>query len=232
MAYQLPLSITLRDDASFDNFYPAGNEALLQHLHRVLAGKTNEGSILVWGGKGVGKTHLLQASCLYASQHNLNAVYLPMTELKELSTELLDGLETCSLICVDDLDIIASHVEWEQAFFHLYNRVLEQKVQIIFSMSASITELAWALADLKSRLSWGLVFHLKELAETDKAKALQKRAQLRGFEIPDAVMQYLMRRYPRDMNALFDLLNKLDKASLSAQRKITVPFIKEWIESQ
>jgi DnaA family protein len=56
---------------------------------------------------------------------------------------------------------------------------------------------------------------------------LQLRARQRGFELPDDVAHYLLRRAPRDPASLFALLDRLDYASLAAQRKLTIPFVRE-----
>ena len=70
------------------------------------------------------------------------------------------------------------------------------------------------------------MYQLKSLDDHQRLRALQLRAQQRGCEMPDETGRYLMRRLPRDMPVLFDLLDQLDEASLVAQRKLTVPFVK------
>jgi DnaA family protein len=83
------------------------------------------------------------------------------------------------------------------------------------------------LPDLTSRLGWGPVFQLATLSDRDKRAALQMRARRRGLELGNEVAEYLLRRYPRDMDSLFSLLNQLDRASLVAQRRLTIPFVRE-----
>ena len=82
------------------------------------------------------------------------------------------------------------------------------------------------MPDLRSRLGWGLIYQLKVLDDQQRLQALQLRARQRGCEMPYETGRYLMRRLPRNMAALFDLLDQLDEASLVAQRKLTVPFVK------
>ena len=72
-----------------------------------------------------------------------------------------------------------------------------------------------------------MVFQLRELAEEDKLHALQLRASRRGLQMPDEVAAFILNRGTRSMNALFELLERLDQASLQAQRKLTIPFLKE-----
>ncbi len=77
-------------------------------------------------------------------------------------------------------------------------------------------------------MSWGFVFNIQTLTDENKSRALQARAKLRGFELPDNVVAYLLKRSSRDMNTLFELLDELDKASLSAKRRLSIPIVKEW----
>jgi len=228
---QLPLSVALRDDASFDNFFVNSNELLIDKIQQCVGQKVSEGSIFFWGEKTAGKTHLLQAACAQVAKLNLNAAYIPLAVAHELDVKILDGLETFDLICIDDIDLIAGQENWEKAIFELYNRTFESNSQIVISATNSVKETPLQLPDLASRLSWGFVFHLAALTDNEKPMALQAHAKVRGFELPDNVATYLLNHYPRDMNVQCELLDELDKATLTAQRKLSVPFVKQWLDS-
>jgi len=226
---QLPLGVRLRDDATFKNFYPGSNAVALGYVERLCqadAGWT-ESLIYLWGGAGVGRSHLLQAACLQLEQLDQQAVYLPLAGLVEHGPALLEGLEHCALVCLDDLDAVAGRADWEEALFHLFNRLRDAGQRLLLSASAAPRELHLQLADLQSRLSQALVFQLRELAADDKLHALQLRASRRGLQLPDEVAAFILNRGSRSMNGLFELLEQLDQASLQAQRKLTIPFLKE-----
>ena len=225
---QLTLGIRLNDSASFANYFPGRNAEVLNHL-RACAHGENHLPVLIWGRPGSGKTHLLHAACHAATARGEAPAYLPMRAAARWSPEVLDGLERCPLVCVDDVDALAGQAVWEEALFHLYNRVTEQGARLALSACAPPAELKLKLPDLTSRLAWGLVLHLEALDENDKLVALQLRAQQRGFELPGEVAQFLLRRCPRDTASLFALLDHLDQASLAAQRKLTIPFVRELI---
>lgn len=228
MTTQLPLAIGLRDDAAFANFYAGGNLEAVACLRACASAKTSEGSIFLWGPPGSGKTHLLQAACREAGEHGLAAAYIPLSAA-ELVPEMLEGLETLNLVCIDDLDAVVARAEWETALFHLYNRMFDQGTQLVVAADVNVGQLGLQLPDLSSRLTWGFVFHLQALSDDDKLAALRLRAEARGMALPDEVSAYLIRRCPRDMAHLFALLDDLDAASLAAQRKLTVPFVREWL---
>jgi DnaA family protein len=226
---QLPLGVRLRDDATFKNYYPGSNAAALGYVERLCqadAGWT-ESLIYLWGSAGVGRSHLLQAACLQLEQIDQQAVYLPLLEMVEHGPALLEGLEDCALVCLDDLEAVAGQDAWEVALFHLFNRLRDNGHRLLLSANAAPRELPLQLADLQSRLSQALVFQMRELAEDDKLHALQLRASRRGLQLPDEVAAFILNRGSRSMSGLFELLERLDQASLQAQRKLTIPFLKE-----
>jgi len=226
MSGQLSLGIQLRDNASFGNYHPGGNREVMQAIRRSATGE-GEQFIYLWGRSGIGKTHLLQAACRAAAARGAGCAYLPLRQFGEIPLAILDGLEDLGLVCVDDIQCVAGYKDWETALFHLYNRLRDGGAHLIISADAAPAAVGIALPDLASRLAWGLVLQLMPLDDYSKRVALQLRARARGFELPDSVARYLLRRSPRDMPALFELLDRLDQASLAAQRKLTIPFVKK-----
>ena len=226
--HQIPLDIGYRESPGFDQFNPGENRQVFTLLKNIAVGKET-GRIYLWGATGTGKSHLLQAACQEAGEHKHSAVYIPLANHNEIKPLILEGLENMDLLCIDDVDNIAGVAEWEQALLHLYNRVRDTGGSILFTSSVSPRALKLELEDLRSRMGWDLIFHLAPLTEKDRIDVLQKRAQLRGFELPDEVADYLAKRVKRDFHSLIDLLDRLDRDSLSAKRKLTVPFVKEMI---
>lgn len=226
--HQIPLDIGYKESPGFDQFNPGENRQVFTLLKKIAAGSEN-GRIYLWGPTGTGKSHLLQAACLEAGENKRSAVYIPLANYRDLQPLILEGMENMNLLCIDDVDGIAGNTEWEQALFHLYNRVRDVDGSMIFTSKVSPKATKLELQDLRSRMGWDLVFHLQPLSEPDRIDVLKKRAQLRGFELPDEVANFLVKRVKRDFHSLIDLLDHLDRGSLSAKRKLTIPFVKELI---
>lgn len=227
MNKQLALAIQLNDEATLNDFHWSDSNLLLQqHIHHLLSRIEDKHLFYIWGVPGSGKSHLLQACC-QALEHS-HSVYLPLQTLKDFGPEVIEGLDTHALICIDDIDVIAGHPEWEEALFHLYNRLRDNEhSKVLISASTPPVSTHLKLPDLKSRLSWGLILQLNELNDDEKIKTLQRHAQKRGFELPASVVQFLINRCARNMHDLHSILNRLDESSLAAQRKITIPFVKQ-----
>lgn len=224
MNTQLPLGITWRDQATFVNFYTGDNAQLVDNLQ-----SAREPLVFLWGEEGCGKSHLLQAVCQVA-ETNTQPVYLPMQELLGLQPAVLEGMEAMNPICIDDVHLVAGNKEWEEALFHLFNRVREQNGTMIVSATGAPGNINIQLPDLVTRLGWGAVYQVKPLDDEGKKTALQQRAQNRGLELPEEVIEFVLRRSARDMNSLFELLDRLDIASLVEQRKLTIPFVKQYLQ--
>jgi DnaA family protein len=219
---QLALPLQLADHAVFASFLAAGNATLVTALRTLAAGDDRSGCYL-WGAHATGKTHLLQAVCASAGDES---VFLPMTLLAESSPEMLQGLANRKLVCVDDIDVVAGNPAWELALFDLYNQVFDAAGCLIVAAGAAPRAAAFQLADLQSRLSQLPTYQLRGLSDSDTCKALQLRAAHRGLDLPGETAQFLVSRSRRDMASLYRLLDKLDKAALRAQRRLTIPFVK------
>ncbi|MBI1195689.1 MAG: DnaA regulatory inactivator Hda [Gammaproteobacteria bacterium] len=220
---QIPLSLRLRESATFENFVVGANAELVA----TLCGddKSAPGMIYIWGGPATGRSHLLQAVCRRDS--DTAAFYLPLADGIDFDPAILSGLAAFPDVCIDDVDPIAGQPEWERALFVLYNELREREGRLIVTARRPVQELDWRLPDLRSRLSWGVTYHLQPLDDDGKYEALLRRATNRGLDLPDEVAQYLMTHCARDLGALFAVFDDLDNSSLIYKRRLTIPFVRE-----
>ena len=231
---QLSLDMRLRDDGTFANYYPGANAVALGYVEHACEAEDQwmDGVLYIWGRAGVGRSHLLQAACLRVEERGGRALYVPLTETADYGPHLLDNVEDCDLLCLDDIQAVVGQAHWEEALFHAFNRLRDAGKQLLITADAAPRELPIYLPDLQSRLSLALVFQLHELSDDDKLRALQLRASRRGLQLPDDVGRFILSRSERSMTVLFDTLEQLDRASLQAQRKLTIPFLKEALDWQ
>lgn len=218
---QLPLGVRLLDRAVFASFVPGANAEAVAAAQALAAG---EGANLLYlhGIEGAGKSHLLQAMCAASGQ----AAYLPLAELRALGPEALIGQEARQLVAIDDPEAVLGDAEWERQLFTLYNACQAAGARLVVAAGVPAVDLPLRLPDLRSRLSAMPHYALRPLDEAQQREALRLRAAMRGLTLPEETLQYLQRRFARDMASLHALLEKLDLASLEAQRPLTVPFIR------
>ncbi|MEL7450371.1 MAG: DnaA regulatory inactivator Hda [Pseudomonadota bacterium] len=222
---QIPLAVRLSDHAEFDNYVAGPNAAALAAVAR-LASEPDAPALWVWGAPSTGKTHLLQAACAAAGRAGLAAAYLPLATWKDAGPGVLEGWDSETLLCVDDVDAVAGDAAWEAALFTLFNAVTARRGTLLFSASAAPGTGGFTLPDLVSRLSSGAVFRLEVLDEDERMRALALRCRRRGLELPDKTALWLTRHYRRDLGSLFELLERLDEESMVAKRPLTVHFVR------
>ena len=86
--------------------------------------------------------------------------------------------------------------------------------------------------DLRSRIGWGNVFHLKRLGEAELRAVLRQQADARGMHLGDDVMDYMLKRSARDLGSLVALLERLDRHALRTRRALTIPLLKDMLDSE
>ena len=226
MFKQLSLPVGLNNQATFENFYaPNGTP---QHMATFLLRDESRMFAYLCGPRGSGLSHLLQAACHVNKADSVGShIYLPLKQLKKYSpNEVLDNLENSALLCIDDVEYVASSLEWQMALFNLFNKCSDAGCRLIIASHLSVDELEFELEDLHSRFKSGVCLVLPNFRDDDQRRMLQYRSNMRGLYLPDEVALFLLNRLPRDTNGLMDALDALDKASLKDQRRLTIPFVK------
>jgi len=220
---QLSLDVQLDASAQFETYYTGANQQVVSRLMNLNLSEPE--FIYVWGAHACGKSHLAQALCKQISELDFTVAYLPL-DYPALEPIVLQGLESTDLVCLDAIDKAAANPDWEEAIFHLFNLLKSaNKSLIIFSCNTPKAS-HFALADLKSRLNAMEIYKVKTLIEADKPEFLKLCGKHRGLQLSDEVIAYILSRANREVAELTQLIQKLDKASLAHQRKITIPFIK------
>lgn len=232
MRQQLPLEFKSNNDLTFDSFVAGSNEQLLAAL-RNLDHSSDNPCLFIWGRQGLGKTHLLQAICQSDSFSDQPVALISLEDVDKdgYSPQMLQGLEQMALVCIDDVQLIAGQADWETELFHLYNRARDSATPLVVTGDLPPAQLNIELPDLKTRLGWGLIFQLLDIDDEEKLQLMRQRAKHRGMEISSEVGEFLLRRYSRDTRDLMKLIDELDRASLTEQRRLTIPFVKQHLEA-
>ena len=224
-APQLPLALRYPPDQRLETFVAAPAGAIAQL--RALAGAAGSEWVYVAGPAGVGKTHLALAACAAAEDAGRGAAFVPLKAAVGRLGDALEAFDGHALVALDGLEAIAGHREDEVALFDFHNRARQAGSGVLYTASVAPDALPLTLPDLRSRLSQCARVVLAPLDDADRRDVLRERAQRRGLALEDAAIDWLLRRRGRDLATLTGLLDVLDRASLAAQRRITVPFLRE-----
>ena len=225
---QLSLGIQLLDDATFANYWVSpSNQIVIKALEHFCRAE-GDLNVFIWGAGGCGLTHLLQA-CSHQSIYSV--AYLPLKDALDLNPDqVCANLENIPLVCVDDIETLTANPKWQQAFFHLYNRLRDNGHRLLLAAHENPASIGLELPDLRSRVLGSVIYRVDLLTDEEKAAALQMRARARGMDMTLEVANYILKRAPRRMKDLFSVLDQLDTASLQMQKKLSVRFVKQILE--
>lgn len=222
---QLTLGVQLRDDARYENFFV--NDANAAAVTSLADDSQENHLFYLWGSEYSGRSHLIQAHCFKQAEAGHGVLYLPLQDKTSLDPGMLQGTNSLSMVCLDDIELVAGDEEWEAAIFNLYNALQESDTRLLVSANCAPQDLNINLADLHSRLQSGLTFQLAEMSDSDKSAMLSLRAANRGMELSQQIADYIVNRADRNLNSLIGVLDTLDGESLQRGRRLTIPLVRE-----
>ncbi|MDF0606206.1 DnaA regulatory inactivator Hda [Neisseriaceae bacterium TC5R-5] len=217
---QLVLDLSPTPLPAFDSFLSQRNREVIN----ALSAEEGERFIYLWGEPGCGKTHLLQAWIAHAERLGRASIYLDGRQ-----THLPDFAREASFIAVDHVDDLAP--DDQIMLFSVYNSLKELGSGRLLMAGRQPPTLLSVRDDLRTRLAWGLVFQVQALSDEDKLAALRSHALSRQLSIPDDVYRYLLTHWRRDLSSLINIIDLLDRYSLALRRPITVPLVKNVLQT-
>ena len=222
---QLPLTLRWPAQQRFETFVAGDNGTTLALVRDVAYGAA--AWTFLAGPAASGKSHLLLAACAEASADRRHAQYLSLASMGGERAAGIRALGGSDLLALDDLHDITGDSAAEHALFDLYNRCKVEKSTLLFAANAPPAQLGIALPDLVSRLSSCTQAQLRPLDAAARREAVRQRAHARGLVLDDAVLDWLFAHTARDLGSLTALVERVDRAALAAQRRVTVPFLRK-----
>ena len=212
-----------------DNFVIGENVELMAFLRTSHVGFRG---IWVSGARASGRSHLLRACSSAALQSGRQAIYLDCGGPEsEWGAQVLRAAELFSarnaLVAIDNLGQLKGRQQHEEAVMSIYQTLHALEGEMLVSHDQSALGVEFDLPDLNSRMRGFAHFSLVPLQDHGKAEVLSRRARAKGYDLPDAVLEYWLRRGPRDLSTLVRDLERLDEATLTHQRLLTVPLLKQ-----
>jgi DnaA family protein len=223
---QLTLGLRYPPEQRLDT-YVGAPEGAIALLGALATGSGRERAVLLAGASGTGKTHLALATCAAAEAAGRRAAFVPVAGMAGRVRDALDGLDRADLVALDGIDAVVGARDDAIALFDFHNRATTNGARLLYTADAAPAALDIALQDLGSRLAQCTRVPLAPLDDAGRRRVLEARARRRGLVLDAAALDWLLRRCDRDLAALTALLDRLDRASLAAQRRVTVPFLRE-----
>ncbi len=234
------LACNLDPNYSFDNFVEGASNQLGRAAAMQVAKAPGRAynPLLLYGGTGLGKTHLMHAAGNYMRQLNpdMRVLYLRSEQffsgmVKALAEKSMDQFkrqfQSVQALLIDDIQFFAGKDRTQEEFFHTFNALFDGKQQIILTCDRYPKEVENLEPRLKSRLGWGLSVAIEPPDFETRAAILLSKAARKGVDLPDQVAYLIAKRMRSNVRDLEGALNTLAARANFMQRTITVDFAQE-----
>lgn len=189
--------------------------------------------LFLYGGVGLGKTHLMHAIAWYIQENTpqrkvlyLSAekfMYKFIRALRDKDTiEFKAQFRNVDVLIIDDVQFISGKDSTQEEFFHTFNALVDNKKQVILSSDRMPSELDGVKDRIKSRLGWGLVVDIHETTYELRLGILQSKAEMAGVEIPQQVLEFLAHKITSNVRELEGALNRIIAHSTLVGRDINL----------
>ncbi len=239
----------LNEKYTFENFIVgSGNELAYAACQAVAASPGKKyNPLYLYGGVGIGKTHLIQAvgNAITSKSPSAHVVYISTEQFVQ---EFLDAIRykkntdfagyyrSADVLIVDDVQFIAGKEKTQEEFFHTFNELHEAKKQIVISSDKHPREISTLEERLRSRFEWGITADIQPPDYETKMAILNRRAELENLTIEPEVMQYIANNINSNIRELEGALNKICELILLEGRPIDLALaeeaLKDMIETQ
>ncbi len=237
--------LSLHPDYTFENFV-VGPSNRLAHASCVAVSQSpgqTYNPLFLYGGAGLGKTHLLHAVCHEFRRRNGEAA-VQLLSCEDFINRFIRAIEqgtissfhnqfrTVDVLVIDDVQFLREREQSQEEFFHTFNALYNNGKQIILSADSPPAEIPSLEARLTSRLNWGLVARIDPPSYETRIAIVQNKAHLRGLSISDDVAEYVARQIQANIRELEGALTTIYALATTTGEPVTLELAQRALEGQ
>ena len=236
-------STYLNPSLTFDSFIVGDSNQFAYTTAKSVAEKPGKqyNPLFIYGGVGLGKTHLLQAIGNYHIDLGKTVIYTTLEQFMNSFTSHLrsqtmdrfrDKFRECDLLLIDDIQFLSRKEQTQEEFFHTFNELYNANKQIVITSDRQPNKIAGLVDRLKSRFEWGLMADIQPPGLETKIAIIQKKCELDGIKLNHEIINFIATHMGDNIREIEGTIIKLNALSSMLNQEITLDFAQNAIKDQ
>ncbi len=236
-------STKLNPSFTFESFIVGNSNQFAYTTAKSAAEKPGEqyNPLFIYGGVGLGKTHLLQAIGNYHLNLGKTVIYTTLEQFMNSFTAHLrsqtmdrfrEKFRECDLLLIDDIQFLSRKEQTQEEFFHTFNELYQSKKQIVMTSDRQPNKIAGLVDRLKSRFEWGLLADIQPPGLETKIAIIQKKCELDGIKLDKEIIHYIATNMGDNIREIEGTIIKLNALSSMLNQPISIEFTRNAIKDQ
>jgi chromosomal replication initiator protein len=197
--------------------------------------------LFLYGGVGLGKTHLLQAIGNYHIELGKTVIYTTLEQFMNTFTSHLrsqtmdrfrDKFRECDLLLIDDIQFLSRKEQTQEEFFHTFNELYNANKQIVITADRAPNKIAGLVDRLRTRFEWGLMADIQPPGLETKIAIIQKKCELDGIRLNNEIVNFIATHMGDNIREIEGTIIKLNALSSMLNQEITLDFAQNAIKDQ
>jgi chromosomal replication initiator protein len=239
----IPENTILNQSYTFESFVVGSSNQMAYNASKAVAGNLGKqyNPLFIYGGTGLGKTHLLQAIGNHAIENGKIVIYVTIEQfmndftfsLKNKNMEhFRNKYRKCDLLLIDDIQFLSGKEETQKEFFHTFNELHTANKQIILTSDKLPSQIAGLEERLKSRFEWGLTTDIQLPELETKIAIVEKKSELNGIHLSKEIINYIATSLDSSIREIEGLLIKINASADLLGQKIDMDLVKNLLKDQ
>ena len=236
-------STYLNPSLTFESFIVGDSNQFAYTTAKSVAEKPGKqyNPLFIYGGVGLGKTHLLQAIGNYHIDLGKTVIYTTLEQFMNSFTSHLrsqtmdrfrDKFRECDLLLIDDIQFLSRKEQTQEEFFHTFNELYNENKQIVITADRAPNKIAGLVDRLRTRFEWGLMADIQPPGLETKIAIIQKKCELDGITLNAEIVNFIATHMGDNIREIEGTIIKLNALSSMLNQEITLDFAQNAIKDQ
>ena len=236
-------STILNPSYTFDSFVVGPSNQMAYNASLAVTNKpgTQYNPLFIYGGTGLGKTHLLQAVGNYAIEKGRTVIYVTIEQfmndftfsIKNKNMDHFRGkYRKCDVLLIDDIQFLSGKEQTQEEFFHTFNELHNAKKQIVMTSDRLPSQIAGLVDRLKSRFEWGLTADIQAPGLETKIAIIEKKSELNGIVLNREIVNFIATNLDNSIREIEGVLIRINASASLLNQEISLEMVQNLLKEQ